>query len=81
MQKTVFFKTIAEYNKYMGVKYSHPNITLVDYGKLPPILFSNIIKVYGFYVVFLKGPMYTALKYGLNTCDCRENELVFVAPN
>lgn len=48
MQKTVFFKTIAEYNKYMGVKYSHPNITLVDYGKLPPILFSDIIKVYGF---------------------------------
>lgn len=80
MSKTVFFKTIAEYNKYMGVKYSHPNLTLVDYAKLPPILFSDTVKVYGFYVVFLKGPSYTALKYGRNTYKYSENELVFAAP-
>ena len=81
MQKKVFFKTIAQYNKYMGVKYAHPNITLVDYSRLPPILFADIVKVYGFYVVFLKGPSYTALKYGRNVYKYRENELVFAAPN
>lgn len=81
MQKTVFFKTIAEYNKYMGVSYSHPTITLVDYSKLPPILFADIAKVYGFYVVFLKGKAYTALKYGQKTYKYSENELVFAAPN
>ena len=81
MQKKVFFKTIAQYNKYMGVKYAHPNITLVDYSRLPPILFADIVKVYGFYVVFLKGPSYTALKYGRNIYKYRENELVFAAPN
>lgn len=81
MQKTVIFKSIAAYNKYMGVDYTHPHITLVDYSKLPPILFSDIVKVYGFYVVFLKGPVYTALKYGRSTYKYGENELVFTAPN
>lgn len=81
MQKTVFFKTISGYDKYMGVNCHHPNVTVIDYAKLPPILFADITKVYGFYVVFLKGPMYTALKYGRNTYDYRGNELVFAAPN
>ncbi len=81
MRKTVYFKTIAEYNKYMGVGYLHPVVTLVDYSKLPPILFSDTVKVYGFYVVFLKGRAYTALKYGQNTYKYAENELVFAAPN
>lgn len=81
MPKTVFFRTIAEYNKYMGVGYEHPTVTLVDYSKLPPILFSDIVKVYGFYVVFLKGRAYTALKYGRNFYKYAENELVFAAPN
>ena len=80
MRKKVFFKTVAQYNKYMGVDCSHPEVTVVDYSKLPPILFADIVKVYGFYVVFLKGRAYTALKYGRNTYDYRENELVFAAP-
>lgn len=71
---------IADYCKMIGSTPLHPLIHVVDFSTLPPIRFSNLRRVFGYYAIYLKEVKFTDLRYGSGIYEYRPDTLVCFAP-
>jgi len=82
MESIINIKTIAEYNKLIGVKTFHPLVNVVDFSVLKPQEKSVVSGTFAFefYAVSIKYGNGCELKYGRNYYDYQDGTLVFIAP-
>lgn len=71
---------IADYCEMIGSTPLHPLIHVVDFSRLPPIRFSNLRRVLGYYAIYLKEVKFTDLRYGSGVYDYQPDTLVCLAP-
>lgn len=76
--KIISIKTIAEYNRMLGVETLHPLVNVIDLSRAQPI--RHFLHTAGFYMVFLKEVKCGDLRYGRRYYDYQEGTLVCVAP-
>jgi len=70
--------TVTEYNNHVGQETLHPLVSIVDFSKMKPFVFSKVQM--GIYAVFLKDIKCGNITYGCNNYDYEEGTLIFVAP-
>ncbi len=79
MSEVLNFKTIKDYNDWIGVKTFHPLVSVVNFSE------AHIMKHFrmlpGFYTVFLKEVKCGDLIYGRQTYDYQEGTVVAIAPD
>ena len=75
-------KTVADYNKMLGIKTPHPLVNVVDFSTLKPQEKSAASGTFtfGFYSVSIKYGNNCEIKYGRNVYDYQDGTLVFIAP-
>jgi AraC-like DNA-binding protein len=75
-------KTVADYNKVMGVKTPHPLVNVIDFSTLKSREKSGMSATFtfGFYSISIKYGKSCELKYGRNNYDYQDGTLVFIAP-
>jgi AraC family transcriptional regulator, transcriptional activator of pobA len=75
-------KTVAEYNKLVGVKTLHPLVNVVDFSTLKTQKKSVVSGTFtfGFYTISIKYGNNCEIKYGRNNYDYQDGTLVFMAP-
>ncbi|RYE23038.1 MAG: AraC family transcriptional regulator [Sphingobacteriaceae bacterium] len=75
-------KTVAEYNRMIGVKTPHPLVNVVDFSTLKPQDNSAVSGTFtfDFYSISIKYGKNCELKYGRNYYDYQDGTLVFMAP-
>lgn len=71
---------IADYCEMIGTAPLHPLIHVVDFSRLPPIRFSNLRRVFGYYAIYLKEVKFTDLRYGMGIYEYQPDTLVCLAP-
>lgn len=71
---------IADYCEMIGTAPLHPLIHVVDFSRLPPIRFSNLRRVFGYYAIYLKEVKFTDLRYGMGIYEYQPDTLVCFAP-
>lgn len=71
---------IADYCEMIGTAPLHPLIHVVDFNRLPPIRFSNLRRVFGYYAIYLKEVKFTDLHYGMGIYEYQPDTLVCLAP-
>ncbi len=82
MTNIIEFKTIAEYNKMIGVKTLHPLVNVVDFSNLKPQDKPAVSGTFtfGFYTISIKYGNNCEIKYGRNNYDYQDGTLVFMSP-
>jgi len=82
MANIIEIKTVAEYNKLVGVKTLHPLVNVIDFSTLQPKEKSVVSGTFtfGYYTVSIKYGNNCELKYGRNYYDYQDGTLVFTAP-
>lgn len=82
MANIIEIKTVADYNKLIGVKTLHPLVNVVDFSTLKPQDKSvgSGVFTFGFYTVSIKYGKNCEIKYGRNHYDYQDGTLVFMAP-
>lgn len=80
MEKNNKVNQIEDYCEMIGVKALHPFIHVIDFSQLPPIRFTNLKRVFGYYAIYLKEVKYTDLRYGTGTYNYQPDTLVCFAP-
>lgn len=82
MAELIEIKSIADYNKMMGIKTSHPLVNVIDFSTLKPQEKSATSGIFsfGFYSVSIKYGNNCEMKYGRNYYDYQDSTLVFVSP-
>jgi len=78
MNTILNFKTVGEYNAYIGIETLHPLINSIDLAEVQPM--PRARKSYGFYYIILKDTVCGDIRYGQNRYDYQEGTLVFLAP-
>ena len=79
MNEIMNFKTIHDYNTYVGVETLHPLINAINFSEINKE-FKHARKRYEFYFVFLKQVKCGDLVYGRHIYDYQEGTLVFIGP-
>ncbi len=78
MEQVINFKTISEYNAFNNRKTPHPLVSVIDFSKAKVRTGSKMN--FDLHCIFLKDVKRGDLKYGRNTYDYQEGELVFISP-
>lgn len=79
MSEVLNFKTIKEYNDWVGVKTYHPLVSVIDFSEARVMKHFRMLP--GFYTVFLKEVKCGDLIYGRQTYDYQEGTVVAIAPD
>lgn len=79
MSEVLNFKTIKEYNDWVGVKTYHPLVSVIDFSEVRVMKHFRMLP--GFYTVFLKEIKCGDLIYGRQTYDYQEGTVVAIAPD
>lgn len=82
MAHIIEIKTVAEYNKLVGVKTLHPLVNIIDFSTLQ-LREKSVISgtfTFGYYSISIKYGNNCELKYGRNYYDYQDGTLVFMAP-
>jgi len=70
--------TITEYNNSVGQETLHPLVSIIDFAKVEPFVFTR--SQMNVYAIFLKNIKCGNITYGLNNYDYEEGTLIFVSP-
>lgn len=79
MSEVLNFKTIKDYNDWIGVKTFHPLVSVVNFSEAHVMKHFRMLP--GFYTVFLKEVKCGDLIYGRQTYDYQEGTVVAIAPD
>lgn len=78
MAKIQKIRTVRDFSELMGHKDTHPLVSVIEYGALPPVpLTMNDYSVYG---IFCHDKAELQLGYGCGKYDYNEGTLICVAP-
>lgn len=68
----------SDYSSYLGVKDSHPLVSVIEYDRISPVY--TTLNDYSVYGIFLRGDDLVDLTYGCGLYDYKEGTLLAVAP-
>ncbi len=79
MDNVHVFKTIPDYNDFVGARTLHPLVNVINMAELGRM--QHMLHRFGFYACYLKEHLCGPLYYGRSQYDYREGTLVFIGPN
>ena len=70
--------TVQDYNEYFGITTLHPLVTVMEGASAKPLHYCK--KLYGTYVVLMKGKDCGKMNYGRSLYDYSEGSVLFISP-
>lgn len=80
MEPVINLKHISDLNNFISVKTKHPLVAVVDFSQVDEHIESGIRISAGFYSIMFKNYCANKLRYGRQTYDFQDGNLICIAP-
>lgn len=80
MEPVINLKHISDLNNFISVKTKHPLVAVVDFSQVDENIESGIRISAGFYSIMFKNYCANKLRYGRQTYDFQDGNLICIAP-